>query len=136
MGSGTNNAQDLLACLPGLLNIKSFGISVNPWVNYSYFSRHYFDDRYLDAVDDAKDESPLNEAEADVFRNIFETFRSADTAWALPRFEAEQRGVVRNGDGTVASIVPQTLRPSGDDHQFEYSPFDTVFPKRSIFSRF
>jgi hypothetical protein len=132
----TNTRQELLDAMTGLPNVQSFAITRDPWVNYSYYSRHYFDDRYLDAIDYAKEESPLHEDQDEVFRKIFTIFQSAETAWVLERYgDADQRGVIRNADNTVASLVQQPLRPSGSAFEFQYSPFSTVFPKeRSIFA--
>lgn len=54
----------------GLQNILTFAITIDPWVNYPYFRKYFFNDRFLDAVDDAKEDSPLNEDQDMMFRAI------------------------------------------------------------------
>lgn len=123
-----------MTTLHGFDNIQEFGITVDPWVNTSYFHLLYdYGDRFMDAVDDAKYSSPLNEDEDDVFLAIFKSFRSATTAWIIPRLDAQQAGVVRNDDGQVSRVIREQLRPSGGQWQGDYSPFASVFPTGGMF---
>jgi hypothetical protein len=121
--------QELMPLLHSLDNLQEFGITSDPWVNRNYFSRYHVDDRLLDAIDDAKDESPLNEDLETVFTAIFDALRSATKAWVIGFMEAHQASVVREDDGTVSRVVHDNLRPSGRiDDDCNYSPFPTVFP--------
>jgi hypothetical protein len=123
------DVQELLLNLRGHNNIHSFAITIDPRVNSAYLSPFYMDDRLLDAIDDAKDESPLQEDQDVVFTAIFDALRSVTRAWIYPGFEAEQAGVVRKENGSVLRVVRKALTPSRSEFDFEYSPFFTVFPR-------
>ncbi|KAK5064816.1 hypothetical protein LTR84_000650 [Exophiala bonariae] len=85
-----------------LIELKSLFISTEQWVNYAYLSKRYFDDRYLDAIEDLKENSPYNEEADIVARSFFAACPSITTVRLVShitdtfRFVREQTGSVNN----------------------------------------
>jgi hypothetical protein len=51
--------------------LEKLEVTTNPWVDYKYYEKHWFDDRLLDAIDYAKEHSPCNEDGMDVAAELF-----------------------------------------------------------------
>lgn len=69
-------------------------------MNYAYLSKRYFDDRYLDAIDDLKENSPYNEDLAVVAQAFFKASRSITTFRVIFFSFADVFRVVREEDGS------------------------------------
>lgn len=87
-----------------LNNLTFLAVDSTPWVNRAYYSKHYFDDRYLDAIDYAQDESPLNEDSNVVAREFFSKCKPLQTLRILHHYTSDGYQVARKEEGTIDSV--------------------------------
>ena len=75
-------------------------------MNYSYYSKHYFDDRYLDDIDDARDNSPLNENADLVAPAYFASCTTLQKLRILSQYSTDaEYGATRKTDGAVDNVL-------------------------------
>ncbi|KPI41467.1 uncharacterized protein AB675_9029 [Cyphellophora attinorum] len=107
-------------------NLKKLEVTTNPWVNYKYYEKRWVDDRYLDAIDLAKERSKFNENGMKVTTALFAACESLQTINLAHHHEFKTtKYTVRRDDGKIKVT-------SEDDVQMpeEYKVFQTYLGDR------
>lgn len=129
MDDQSDPPQELVPSLAPLQTLQNLTLSTEPWVNTSYYSRRYMDDRYLDAIDDAQEWSPLNEDPTEVARAAFGTLVSLESAQILAKLRGSRKyRVVRHADHLVKDLAYDIV----DMYSWD-STFATLFRTHGFF---